>query len=128
MTRTMLLAAVGVVLAASAPAMAQTAQEGGDAALEAAMSDNNVMTVRNVTRPEMARGVQVFDEAGKPVGTVERLSGNDVVLTDGSREYTVSITQFFAYNQHGKDYFAVRSTKAALQADASRGQPLAAAQ
>ncbi|MEW9854977.1 hypothetical protein [Novosphingobium sp. M1R2S20] len=125
MSRIMLLAA-GVALASSAPAMAQ---ENGaeDAALEAAMAQHDVMTVRNVTRREMERGLPIFDASGKPVGTVAGLSGNDVILTDGAREFAVPITEFFAYNQHGKDYFATRASKTALQAQASSAakKPLA---
>ena len=38
------------------------------------------------------------------------------------------ITEFFAYNQHGKDYFATRTSKAALEAQASTSRkPLAIA-
>lgn len=131
MIKFMLLAA-GAALAAGAPAMAQdTGQDTGtgadDAAVEAAMANNDVMTVRNVTRPELARGLQIFDAGGKPVGLVERLSGNDVILADRGREYAVPITEFFAYNQYGKDYFATRTPKAALEARASTSgaKPLA---
>lgn len=124
MIKLMMLAA-GVALGLGAPAMAQDPDV--DAATEAKLNQNNVMTVRNVTRTELARGLQIFDAGGKPVGVVDHLAGNDVVLTSGSREYTVPITQFFAYNQYGKDYFATRASKAALeaQASASGGKPLA---
>jgi len=125
MIKIMLLAA-GAALAVSAPA---TAQVSDDAAVEAALANNDVMTVRNVTRPEMERGLQIFDAGGKPVGVVERLSGNDVILGDDGREYAVPITEFYAYNQHGKDYFATRASKAALEAQASTSaaKPLAIA-
>jgi hypothetical protein len=124
MIKIMLLAA-GAALAVAGPAVAQDTD---DAALEAAMANNDVMTVRNVTRPEMARGLQIFDAGGKPVGIVERLSGNDVILADRGREYAVPITEFFAYNQHGKDYFATRASRAALEAQASTARkPLAVA-
>jgi hypothetical protein len=128
MIKFMLLAA-GAALAVAAPAMAQDTGTGADdAAVEAAMANNDVMTVRNVTRPELARGLQIFDAGGKPVGLVERLSGNDVILADRGREYAVPITEFFAYNQHGKDYFATRASKAALEAQASTSRkPLAIA-
>jgi hypothetical protein len=126
MIKFMLLAA-GAALAAGAPAMAQDTGA-DDAAVEAAMANNDVMTVRNVTRPELARGLQIFDAGGKPVGLVERLSGNDVILADRGREYAVPITEFFAYNQHGKDYFATRASKAALEAQSSTARkPLALA-
>jgi hypothetical protein len=126
MIKFMLLAA-GAALAAGAPAMAQDTGA-DDAAVEAAMANNDVMTVRNVTRPELARGLQIFDAGGKPVGLVERLSGNDVILADRGREYAVPITEFFAYNQHGKDYFATRASKAALEAqDSTSRKPLALA-
>ena len=126
MFKTTIIAA-GAALALVGPAMAQDTTN--DAAVEAAMANNNVMTVRNVTRPELARGLQIFDAQGKAVGTIERLSGNDVIVVDGSREYSVPITEFFAYNQHGKDYFATRASKATLQAQASTGsgKPLAVA-
>jgi hypothetical protein len=125
MIRLVLLAA-GAALVTATPTMAQDAAN--DAATEAALNQNNVMTVRNVTRPELARGLQIFDAGGKPVGTVDRLSGNDVILADGSRQYIVPITEFFAYNQYGKDYFATRLGKAALAAQASTSgrRPLAA--
>jgi hypothetical protein len=124
MIKLMMLAA-GAALGLGVPAMAQDVPV--DAAAEAKLNQNNVMTVRNVTRTELARGLQIFDAGGKPVGTVDHLAGNDVVLANGSREYTVPITQFFAYNQYGKDYFAMRTSKAALeaQASASDGKPLA---
>ena len=126
MIRLVLLAA-GAALAIAAPTMAQDTTN--DAATEAALNQNNVMTVRNVTRPELARGLQIFDAGGKPVGVVDHLSGNDVILADGPRAYSVPITEFFAYNQYGKDYFATRTAKAALEAQASRsgGKPLAVA-
>lgn len=117
--------AAGAALAMGAPALAQVSDE---AAVEAAMNHNDVMTVRNVTRPEMEPGLQIFDAGGKPVGVVERLSGNDVVLTDRGREFEVPITEFFAYNQYGKDYFATRASKAALEAQATTSRkPLAVA-
>lgn len=124
MIKLMMLAA-GAALGLAGPAMAQDTAE--DPAVEAALNQNNVMTVRNVTRPELARGLQIFDAGGKRVGTVDRLSGNDVILSDGSRQYSVPITEFFAYNQYGKDYFATRQPKAALEARASTSgaKPLA---
>lgn len=124
MTKIILLAAVAA-LGTAGPVAAQEATN--DAAVEAAMANNDVMTVRNVTRPEMERGLQIFDAGGKPVGVVERLSGNDVILGDRGREYAVPITEFFAYNQHGKDYFATRTSKAALEAQESTSgrEPLA---
>jgi hypothetical protein len=117
--------ALGAALALSTPAMAQSA--GDDPADDAAFNNPNVMTVRNVTRIELAHGLQTFDAGGKPVGTVERLSGNDVIVASGTREITVPITDFFAYNQHGKDYFATRTPKAVLEAQSStsRTKPLA---
>jgi len=124
MIKVMMLAA-GAALGLGVPAMAQ--DDGVDAATEAKLNQNDVMTVRNIARTELAPGVQIYDAGGKPVGTVDHLSGNDVVLADGRREYVVPITEFYAYNQYGKDYFATRTPKAALeaQASASGGQPLA---
>ena len=126
MIRTLLLAA-GAALAVVGPVAAQ--DTASDAAVEAAMNNNNVMTVRNVTRPEMTRGVQVFDQAGELVGTVAGLSGNDVILADGAREYSLPITEFYAYNQHGKDYVSTRRPKAAwpAQARSAGAKPLAVA-
>lgn len=117
--------ALGAALALSTPVFAQTAAD--DPADDAAFNNPNVMTVRNVTRTELAHGLQIFDAGGKPVGTVERLSGNDVIVTSGTREITVPITDFFAYNQHGKDYFATRTPKAVLEAQSSTSgtKPLA---
>jgi len=118
MTRLMLIA-VGAALAAAtaiSPVSAQDAEP--DAATEAALNQSNVMTVRNIDRTELARGTQVYDAAGKMVGTVGHLSGNDVIVTDSGREYRVPITEFFAYNQYGKDHFATRISKTALEAQA----------
>jgi len=121
----MTLLAASAALAMGAPAMAQDTAD--DAAAEAALNQNNVMTVRNIARTELTRGAAIFDASGKPVGTVDRLSGNDVVIANGRREYIVPITEFFAYNQYGKDYFATRASKAALeeQASTSGAKPLA---
>lgn len=104
-----------------------SAQSVDDGAVQAAMNDNDVMTVRNVTRPEMTRGAQIFDTAGRLVGTVSGLSGNDVIVAHGGREYSLSITDFYAYNQHGRDYLTTRTPKAAwsAQASTSGAKPLA---
>ena len=116
MTRFMLIAAASA-LAAVTPLSSAVAQDAEpDAATEAALNQSNVMTVRNIDRTELARGTQVYDAAGKMVGTVGHLAGNDVIVTDSGREYKVPITEFFAYNQYGKDYFATRIPKAALEA------------
>lgn len=124
MIRIMLFAACAA-LATSGPALAQENAE--DAAVNEAFANPNVMTVRNVTRTEMEHGLQIFDAAGKPIGIVERMAGNDVVLADRGREYNVPITEFYAYNQHGKDYFATRVPRVQLEALAAAGKPLAVA-
>jgi hypothetical protein len=120
-----ILMAATAMLGIAAPVAAQDATD--NPAVEAALNQNNVMTVRNIARTEMTRGLQIYDAGGKPVGIVDHLSGNDVVLSEGSRAYTVPITAFFAYNQYGKDYFATRQSKAALEAQASTSgaKPLA---
>jgi hypothetical protein len=64
----------------------------------------------------LTHGTAVYDAGGKAIGTVGRLAGNDVIVTDAGKEYRVPITEFFAYNQYGKDYFATRAPKAALAA------------
>lgn len=113
-----MLFAAGATLAAASPTIAQDGAT-VDPADNAALNDPNVMTVRNVTRTEMAHGLQIFDAGGKPVGMVERMSGNDVIISSGTREYTVPIIDFYAYNQHGQDYFATRTPKATLEAQSS---------
>jgi hypothetical protein len=120
-----ILMAATAMLGMAAPVVAQDVTD--NPAVEAALNQNNVMTVRNIARTELSRGMQIYDAGGKPVGIVDHLSGNDVVLADGSRAYTVPITEFFAYNQYGKDYFATRAPKAELEAQASAGggRPLA---
>jgi len=121
----LIMLATGAALTLTASSMAQDTAD--DAAAVAALNQNNVMTVRNIARTELTRGAAIFDASGKPVGTVDRLSGNDVVIADGRREYIVPITEFFAYNQYGKDYFATRASKVALEAQASTSgaRPLA---
>jgi len=120
MTRIMLLATgAALAVAVASPAMAQDAES--DAATEAALNQNNVMTVRNIARTELAHGLPVYDASGTAVGTVGRLAGNDVILSDEGREYRVPITDFFAYNQYGKDYIATRTPKAAIEAQAPAG-------
>ena len=106
-------AATTAALALAAPSFAQEVPE-PDPETEAALNQTNVMTVRNVDRTELPRDTPVYDAAGKPVGKVLRFAGNDVVIVDAGREYLVPITEFFAYNQYGKDYFAIRTPKATL--------------
>lgn len=108
------------IFSQSAPAQPLAVEIDGepDGAAEAALNQNNVMTVRNVTRTEIVRGLLIYDAGGKPVGQVEHLAGNDVVVINGSKQYVLSFTDLFAYNQYGKDYFATRETKAALEQQA----------
>jgi hypothetical protein len=114
--------AFGVALSVSFPVLAQDAAPGmssdePDAATEQALNASNVMTVRNLDRTEIKPGQIIYDAASQRIGTVVHLSGNDVVLTDGTKSYRVPFTQLFAYNQYGKDYFASRVPKAQMQVE-----------
>lgn len=76
-----------------------------------AMGDPDVVTVRNVTRAEIVHGLPLVDDDGMSVGMVERLAGNDVIVSDGTAEYRVPITQIYAFNRDGAEQFASRTPK-----------------
>jgi hypothetical protein len=117
MKRTIFLLGAAAALGAGLPAFAaeQAPVMAGTPAGAKALANPYVMTVRNVTRPELTPGLAILEEGGATIGTVSHLAGNDVVVTDGKRDYRVPITQIYAYSQDGVDRFASRMTKLALK-------------
>ncbi|MCJ2188083.1 hypothetical protein [Novosphingobium beihaiensis] len=99
MTAKILLPVFAAALSAAAPAMA-----GPD-----------VVTVRNISHVELSAGVPIVDERGMPIGTVKKVAGNTIVLTDGTTDYDVPVTELYAYTQDGADRFASRLPKSALR-------------
>jgi len=118
---TLLLAAIAATIGGAAPAWAQEAQVvAGTPAATRALANPDVITVRNVSRVELVPGLAILEDGGKTIGTVSRLSGNDVILVDGKDELHLPITQVFAYSQDGVDRFASRTPRSALKAKRAR--------
>ncbi|KQM18703.1 hypothetical protein [Novosphingobium sp. Leaf2] len=119
MKYTTLLMAAAVTLGGAGSLSAQQTPaapvSAGSAAGEKALADPDVVTVRNVNRVELTQGLPIVDDNGQPVGTVSRLAGNDVILTDGTAEYRVPFTKIYAFNRDGADYFASRLSLATLK-------------
>ena len=65
-----ILMAATAMLGMAAPVVAQDVTD--NPAVEAALNQNNVMTVRNIARTELSRGMQIYDAGGKPVGIVDQ--------------------------------------------------------
>ncbi|MFC0206170.1 hypothetical protein [Novosphingobium soli] len=118
MPRTRILLTLATVAFAT-PAFAQetaSAPVAADStAGKRALLEEDVVTVRNVTRPELVYGIAIVDDDGKPVGTVERLAGNDVIVGDGTSEYRIPFTQIYAFSKDGADHYASRLPKAKLK-------------
>lgn len=119
MKYTTLVMIAAVALGGAGSVSAQQTQSvpvsAGSAAGEKALADPDVVTVRNVSRVELTQGLPIVDDNGQPVGTVSRLAGNDVILTDGKAEYRVPFTKIYAFNRDGADYFASRLSLSALK-------------
>lgn len=112
-----LLTAAAVSLAA--PALAQQPVRADTKAGERALLDENVVTVRNVTRAELVHGLPIIDDDGEPIGNVERLAGNDVIVSDGTAEFRVPFTQIYAFSKDGADRYASRTPKKKLSRESS---------
>jgi len=116
------LAAPALALSALAASLPAIAGEVPDATA-AALANPDVITVRNVTRAELAMGLPIADSAGQPLGTVVRPSGPDVILRDDDGdEFAVPMAQLYAFNQNGADHYASRLPREQLAA----GTPAAA--
>lgn len=109
MTGRIVLLGLGAALGAAAPAMAQ------DSATAPASASPKVVTVRNISRMELSPGVAIVDGSGNTIGTVKTVAGNTIVITDGSADYSLPITELYAYSDGAADRFASRVPKAALQ-------------
>lgn len=118
MNRTILLITAAAAIGAAQPVFAQQVPvQAGTAAAAKAMADPDVITVRNVTRVELIAGLPIVENDGATIGTVTRLAGEEVILSDGKAQYRVPVTQVFAYTQDGVDRFASRTPKASLMAE-----------
>lgn len=109
----------------ASPALAKAPEQPVSADSQAgkkALLDENVVTVRNVSREEIVYGLSLVDDDGVEIGTVERLAGNEVVVSDGKAEYRIPFTQLYAFAKDGADLYASRTPKARL-----KPLPLAAA-
>lgn len=117
MTRTIFTLAIAATFGLAAPVVAaQPAPVAADSAAgQRAMANPDVVTVRNVNRIELTQGLAIVDDDGQPVGTVDRFSGNNVILTDGKAQYLVPFTKIYAYNRDGADYFASRIPRSKLK-------------
>ncbi len=99
------------------PALAQPAApvSADSKAGRRALLDENAVTVRNVSRAELVYGLPLVDDDGIAIGTVERVAGNEVVVSDGRVEYRVPFTQVYAFSKNGADHYASRTPKARLK-------------
>lgn len=108
------VAALGVAppaLAQKSPAPVSADSKAGRHAL----LDDKTITVRNVTRAELVHGVPLLDDDGESVGIVERLAGNDVIVSDGGAEYRVPFVQIYAFTKNGVDGYASRTPRARMK-------------
>lgn len=124
-SRIMLLA-LGAALGVAAPALAQETapaapsdEAAGSSAAIPAGAD--VVTVRNISRVELSPGLQIVDDKGQPIGTVKKVAGNTIIVTDGSADYGVPIEQLYAYHDGAADHFASRLPKSALPVEQEGG-------
>ncbi|WP_146037302.1 hypothetical protein [Novosphingobium guangzhouense] len=102
---------------AASPALAQTPKPvaaDSNAGKKALLSDD-VVTVRNLSRAEVVFGLPLVDDDGMAIGTVQRLAGNDVIVSDGTAQYRLPFTQLYAFSKDGADRFASRIPKAKLR-------------
>lgn len=110
MTGRIMFIVLGAALGAAAPAVAQ------DNGTTAVTASPGVVMVRNISRLELSAGVPIVDGSGNAIGTVKKVAGNTIIVTDGAADYRVPITELYAYSDGGADHFASRLPKAALQA------------
>ena len=83
-------------------------------ATPSAMADPDAVTVRNISHVELSAGVPIVDGKGRAIGTVKKVAGNTIVVTDGRADYRVPVTDLYAYSRGGADHFASRLPKSAL--------------
>ncbi|KHK89395.1 hypothetical protein [Novosphingobium malaysiense] len=102
-------------LAAPAPAQDVAARASAGPATSPAMAPPDVVTVRNITRVELTPGLPIVDDSGAQIGTVKKVAGNTIVITDGTADYKVPITQLYAYRKDAADHFASRLPKSVLE-------------
>ena len=110
--------AAGLPDASQPPIANAPADEPSAAAPDAqAMANPDAVTVRNVSPVELAAGTPITDGSGKTIGTVRKVAGNDIVVTDGTADYRVPITQIYAWRDGAADHFASRVPKSAMTAE-----------
>lgn len=109
------IALAGAPAMALAKAPAEQPVSADSKAGKHALLDENVVTVRNVSRAEIVHGLPIVDDDGAPVGDVERLAGNEVIVSDGSFEYRIPFTQVYAFSKDGADRYASRLPKKRLK-------------
>jgi len=114
MTGRIMLLGLGVALGLGAPAVAQ---ENAAGVAASAAAPPSAVTVRNISHVELSAGVPIVDDSGETIGTVKKVAGNTIIVTDGSADYQVPITQLYAFNDGTADHFASRVPKAALEPD-----------
>lgn len=112
MTGRIMLLALGAALGMAPPAAAQDSVAGVAAS---ASLPPGAVTVRNISHVELSAGVPIVDDSGKTIGTVKKVAGNTIIVTDGAADYLVPITQLYAYNDGTADHFASRLPKSALE-------------
>ena len=106
--RIVLLAASAIFMTvpvmAQADAPAPPKEEGGA----------DVVMVRNISHVELAAGDPIADSTGEMLGTVKKVAGNTIIVTDGHEDYHVPVAEIYAYSRDGSDHFASRVPKSAL--------------
>lgn len=120
--RQALLALGSCFLIAQAPAHAQSgviAQT--DAEVAKAMADPDVKMVRNVSHQELREGVAIVEGSGQTIGTVTKVAGNTIVISDGTETWRVPIEQIYAYSDGEADHFASRLSREQLSAERKGG-------
>lgn len=123
MFRRFVLFSLGAALG-SVPVLAQDtvpAAPDTSASQVAALAGSDVVTVRNISRIELSPGLVITDDSGKPIGTVKKVAGNTIIVTDGAADYRVPIEQLYAWRQDAADHFASRLPKSALTAEQEGG-------
>lgn len=118
MTGRIMLPVLAAVLAAAAPTVAQ---DNAASVAASAAPPPSAVTVRNISHIELSPGVPIVDNSGNTIGTVKKVAGNTIIITDGSADYRISITQLYAYHDGTADHFASRLPKSALEPDREGG-------
>jgi hypothetical protein len=105
---------IAVALGVATPIAAQEMPETTAPATAAALDNPEVVTVRNISHIELEPGTPIVDETGKIIGTVSKVAGNTIILTDGTDQFEVPITQLYAYTQYGTEHFASRLPRTSM--------------